>query len=332
MNNIYLKNFAVYMIVYFGNKLPKKTKDSLKLPRRYIGSSKVSNILGGYLGSVSSKKYSTLWNKEIKENRSLFKIKILSYHNTDLEAREEEKRLHIKYNVVKSDLYINLALASPNGYFGSPDTGRIFSEETRSKMSYIRKGKTYEEIFGLEKAKKLIEKRKQQIPHNKGKPAKPLSEESRNKMKGKFFITNEIIDRKINVGELIPDGWRKGRINGVSNSENTSFKREDTKVKIKKTKLERYGDENYINYDKTKETNLKKYGVEHYTKTKENSIKISNRNIEKRNREIVVRIKILLEKFNIKLKQGWYLKSDTELQNILNDIINKHLVTNQSDL
>ena len=118
----------------------------------------------------------------------------------------------------------------------------------------------------------------------------------------------------------------------MSNSENTSFKKEDTKVKIKKTKLERYGDENYINYNKAKETNFKKYGVEHYTKTKENSIKISNRNIEKRNREIVVKIKILLEKINIKLKQGWYLKSDIELQNILDDIINKYSVTNQSDL
>ncbi len=328
MNDIYPNNFAVYMIVYFGNKLPKKTKNSLKTPRRYIGSSKISNILNGYLGSVSSKKYSNLWSKEVNENRSLFKIKILSYHNTDLQAREEEKRLHIKYNVVKSDLYVNLALASPNGYFGSPDTGRIFSEETKSKMSSIRKGRTYEEIFGPEKAKELREKRKQQIPHNKGKPAKPLSEESRNKMRGKIFITNGIIDQKINIGELIPAGWNRGRTNGVSNSENTSFKKEDTKIKIKKTKLERYGDENYTNYNKAKETNLKKYGVEHYTKTKENSIKISNLNIEKRNREIVIKIKALLKEFNIKLKQGWYLKSDDALQTILNDIINKYLVPN----
>lgn len=256
MVDIYSRNFAVYMVVYFGNKLPKKTKNSTITPKRYIGSSKVSNILNGYMGSVSSKKYSTIWNKEINENRSLFKIKILSYHNTDLEAREEEKRLHIKYNVIKSDLYINLAIASPRGYFGSPETGRIFSDNTKSKMSSIRKGKTYEEIFGTEKAKELIEKRRKQIPHNKGKPAKPLSEETKNKMRGKIFITNGNIDRKINIDELIPDGWRKGRTNGVPNSENTLFKKEDIKVKIKKTKLERYGDENYNNPVKNRETRL----------------------------------------------------------------------------
>ena len=36
-------------------------------------------------------------------------------------------------------------------------------------------------------AKELIEKRRKQIPHNKGKPAKPLSEETKNKMRGKNF-------------------------------------------------------------------------------------------------------------------------------------------------
>lgn len=35
-------------------------------------------------------------------------------------------------------------------------------------------------------------------------------------------------------------------------------------VKAKKTKLERYGSENYINITKTKETNLERYGVEYY--------------------------------------------------------------------
>ena len=54
-------------------------------------------------------------------------------------------------------------------------------------MSKIRKGSTYEEIFGPVKAKELIEKRRKQIPHNKGKPAKPLSEETKNKMRGKNF-------------------------------------------------------------------------------------------------------------------------------------------------
>ena len=147
---IYHEKFAVYLIVYFGDKLPKKRSDSGIHPRRYIGSSKVSNINNGYLGSVSSKKYSKIWLEETKSNKSKFKLKILSYHDTDEDARHEEKRIQIKYDVVKSDLYVNLALASPGGYFGRTDTGREFSEETKRKMSDNRKGKTYEEIFGAE--------------------------------------------------------------------------------------------------------------------------------------------------------------------------------------
>jgi hypothetical protein len=247
---------AVYLIIYRGNKLPLKSKNSIISPRRYIGSSRVSNISNGYLGSVTSKKYSKIWLEETKTNPSLFKLRVLSVHDSDVLAREEEKRLQIKYNVVKSDLYVNLSLASPKGYFGKSDIGRVFSNETKEKMRNVRKGRTYEEIFGPEKAKELIEKRRQQVPHNKGKPGKPLSEKTRNKMKEKFFITNGIIDRKISVGEKIPDGWKKGRINGVANSENTSFKNEDTKIKIKKSKLERYGDENYNNPIKNKETRL----------------------------------------------------------------------------
>lgn len=240
--------YAVYMIVYFGNKLPKKSSHSLKTPRRYIGSSKASNINKGYLGSVTSKKYSKTWFQESKTNPDVFKIKILSYHDSDVLAREEEKRLQIKYDVVKSDLYVNLALASPNGYFGKPDGGREFTTETRNKMSNIRKGKTYEEIFGEEKAKELKQKRKSQTPHNKGKKTDPsIIEKTKNSLKGFFFITNGVIDKKIKDENLMPDGWRRGRTNGVSNSENTSFLREETKIKIRKTKLERYGDANYNN-------------------------------------------------------------------------------------
>jgi hypothetical protein len=326
------QKFVVYMIVYFGNNLPKKSKTSKKKPRRYIGSAKASNIYSGYLGSVSSKKYSEIWKKEIIENRSAFKIKILSFHDTDLEAREEEKRLHIKYDVVKSDLYVNLAIASPNGYFGSPDTGRIFSEETKLKMSNIRKGKTYEEIFGPEKAKEMIEKRKKQTPHNKGKTGSCLSEDTKQKMRNKIFITNGIIDRKIDTNECIPFGWTRGRTNGGSNSENTSFKREDVKIKAKKTKLEKYGCENYTNPNKKKETCLEKYGVDHYSKTKKHTTEVSNRNIEKGNREIVAKIKHLQKKYNIKLKSGWYLKSDLELEYIFNLIMSENqLRTNVID-
>lgn len=242
-----IEKYAVYIIVYHGDKLPPKTKNSIISPRRYIGSSKLSNILdNNYLGSVTSKKYSKTWLNETKINPSLFKIRILSIHETDILAREEEKRLQIKHSVVKSSLYVNLAIASPNGYFGKPDTGRKFSEETKIKMANVRKGRTYEEIYGEEKAKELKEKRILQVPYNKGKKTDQIYvEKAKASRKGLFFITNGIIDRKIKDEKYIPDGWRKGRTNGVRNSKNTAFIKEETKEKIRKTKLKRYGDENY---------------------------------------------------------------------------------------
>lgn len=207
---IYQEKFAVYLIVYFGDKLPKKRSDSKIPPRRYIGSSKVFNINNGYLGSVSSKKYSKIWLEETKSNKSKFRLKILSYHDTDEDARREEKRIQMKYNVVKSDLYVNLALASPGGFFGKTDTGGKLSEETKRKMSEKRKGKTYEEIFGKEKAKELREMRRNQIPHNKGKTGTPISNETRMKMREKIWITDGVVDARILFSDVIPDGWRRG--------------------------------------------------------------------------------------------------------------------------
>ena len=46
--------YCVYFTVYFGNKLPK----------RYIGSTKVDRIMQGYNGSIKSKKYKNIFLSE----------------------------------------------------------------------------------------------------------------------------------------------------------------------------------------------------------------------------------------------------------------------------
>ena len=52
-------------------------------------------------------------------------------------------------------------------------------------------------------------------------------------------------------------------------------------IKIKKTKLEKYGDEKYYNLDKMIETNLKKYGTKFVGQNKEVKEKIKKTNIER---------------------------------------------------
>jgi hypothetical protein len=105
--------YCTYLTIYFGENLP----------RRYIGSSSVKRIKQGYNGSVSSKKWKEIYEREQIENKNLFKTRILSYHKTAKEAREKERILQIKYNVVKSQNYYNESLAQPNGFFGRDVSG-----------------------------------------------------------------------------------------------------------------------------------------------------------------------------------------------------------------
>ena len=69
---------------------------------------------------------------------------------------------------------------------------------------------------------------------------------------------------------------------------------------IKKTKLEKYGDENYNNREKMKETNIKLFGVDSYSKTKEYKKYMSNP-IIKRNK--------LLKEIETRRKNGTLGKS-----------------------
>lgn len=124
--------YCVYLTVYFGNKLP----------RRYIGSTKVERIHQGYNGSIKSKKYKSTYLEEQCENKHLFKTRILSYHSSHEEAIAEELRLHIKYNVVKSDKYMNMSLASQSGCFGRdlsginhPMYGKKQTEDVKKRIS-----------------------------------------------------------------------------------------------------------------------------------------------------------------------------------------------------
>lgn len=129
-----LKMYCTYLTTYKGNKLPPF----------YIGSSSVENIENGYRGTVKSKKYSKIWKEEIKNNSNLFNTKILSIHKTRKEALEKEKFLQLSLNVIKNSLYINQAIAAPNGFFG-------MSSKKENHPNYNKKGKEVP-WFGLKRS------------------------------------------------------------------------------------------------------------------------------------------------------------------------------------
>lgn len=94
------------------------------MPRRYIGSTNCRKIETGYRGSVSSKSWKEIFNKELQENPQLFKTRILQKFDTRDAALNAEYDLHIRYDVVKSDKYINMANCRPNGFFGRDVSGK----------------------------------------------------------------------------------------------------------------------------------------------------------------------------------------------------------------
>jgi hypothetical protein len=151
--------YAVYLTIYYGDKLPPF----------YIGSSSIKKIENGYCGSIRSKKYKDIFYEEIKYNKHLFEVIIISTHNTRSEAINFELELQKYFDVVKSYDFFNEAFASINGMFGrdvsgssnpmygkkhTENTKKVLSEkrgvtkrfeitdEFRDKISKIHKGKT----------------------------------------------------------------------------------------------------------------------------------------------------------------------------------------------
>jgi hypothetical protein len=124
--------YCTYLTIYKGDKLPK----------RYIGSSTVDRVLNGYNGSIKSKKYQEIYKQEQRENKHLFKTRILNIYESHDEAVNAEYLLHCKYDVNKNPNYINMAKATRNGFFGNdirgknhPRYGKSLTQEQREKVS-----------------------------------------------------------------------------------------------------------------------------------------------------------------------------------------------------
>jgi hypothetical protein len=126
--------YCTYLISYLGNKLPPF----------YIGSTSVKKVHNGYMGTICSKQYRKLWKEELFHNRHLFKIKILSFHDTRESALFKEEFLQRKLNVVQSTLYVNMAIANKHFVnFRSPMKGLKHTKETKKKISDRAKNRKY---------------------------------------------------------------------------------------------------------------------------------------------------------------------------------------------
>ena len=141
--------YCVYLTEYYGNKMPSK----------YVGSSSIKRIENGYKGSVSSKKYKDIWKEEIKNNPNLFKVSILSLHQTREEALEFELKFQMENNILLDETYINRSLAKPNGYYGMDVSGNKNPMYGKKRTGEIHKGgdnisKSLKEYYHTDKGQK----------------------------------------------------------------------------------------------------------------------------------------------------------------------------------
>lgn len=218
--------YCTYLTVYYGNKLPS----------RYIGSSTVTKVLNGYNGSVKSIKWKTIYDEEQRNNKNLFKTRILETFNTSLEARISERLLQLKYNVVTSDKYFNESIAAPNGFFGrdvsgknNPMFGRVRKGETHANGDNISMG--LKKMYNTEKGNELKEASSLRLTLNNPSSNKDIVEKNKElwastgrnigtkngmfgkegKSKGKKLYNNGILVKAFYEYE-VPFGWSKGRI------------------------------------------------------------------------------------------------------------------------
>ena len=163
--------YCVYLTIYSGNKLPMF----------YIGSTSEENVkCHSYNGTVTSKRYGTIWRSEQKHNKHLFKTRILSIYASRVEALKREEFFQRQLDVVRNPLYINMGYA--NKGFLNVDG---HSEETIKKISTSKTGKsqgphskdTRQKMSSASKGKKKSETHRLNI--SKSKLGKKLSDEQK---------------------------------------------------------------------------------------------------------------------------------------------------------
>ena len=161
--------YCVYHTTYSGTLLPQN----------YIGSTSTDNVLNkNYHGSVESNRYKSIWLSEIKLHPELFSTVIVSYHDTRSNAMYKELQVQKILNVVKSDLFINRAYASVNGFgdtIYTPEEKATSSKKTSDTFS----NKTLEEKAAT--SKKMSDACFNRTPEQKEAKSKKQSNAHANK-------------------------------------------------------------------------------------------------------------------------------------------------------
>lgn len=186
--------FCVYLTIYKGNKLPPF----------YIGSTSIQKLNKGYVGTVSSKKYKSIWISEKKQNPDLFITRIICSFNNRQQALLRERDLQLALHVVSNTLYANMAYATGKFVNTSCDA------ETRRKISAAKIGKKREShseetkrkmsLSSLGKSKSLAHRLTMSVSKSGLKQTPDTIEKRRNKLIGQKRTTKQCENIKLGKG------------------------------------------------------------------------------------------------------------------------------------
>ncbi|UNY41130.1 homing endonuclease [Klebsiella phage KP185] len=192
--------FVTYLTIYEGDKLPQF----------YIGSTSKKKFLNGYHGTVVSKKYKEIYNKELKDNPHLFDTCIIEEFPTRKEATACELRYQKLHDVVKSENFFNMAFAAPNGSHGRDTSGEnhpLHGSHNGKGNIHSHNPLTGESAFlpyippGYVKGRKF-----KASGHNKGK---------------RWY--NNGIDYMMCHPDNVPPGWVLGKLKGAASKAATKM-------------------------------------------------------------------------------------------------------------
>lgn len=197
--------------------------------RYYLGMHSTNRIDDGYLGSGKR-----LYYELNKYGRDNFKFEILEQFNSREELVQAEINLITEHDL-KNPNCLNLKQGGSGGF---TDENRKKARQVTDSILQKKYGKEFRSIIAKqyrqdltdedrENISKLVKAGLKRVNFNHANfKGKKHSEETLDKMRevkvghgkgvensqfGKCWITNEIENKKIHKGDLIPEGWRLGR-------------------------------------------------------------------------------------------------------------------------
>ena len=166
--------------------------------------------------------------KDLKEDIEFlgidnFSFRILSVHKTKGETNYEEVAQQFKRDVLKSVLS-----CGTREYYNSNILSRYFIPKPEGSPEAIAKrAKQSETLKNRLKSGEIVHPMKGKVHPNKGKK---LPQTGHNKNRGSMYITNGIINKKININGVVPENYYFGKTQTMNDNKAISLRVQKNRI------------------------------------------------------------------------------------------------------